>query len=64
MNDIQPNHYHDEKGDVKQSALTGDPVKDIEIVLKEISVFFDYGDALIFADDDINENLNLNTLCN
>jgi len=40
VNDIQPNHHHDEKGDVKQSALTGDPVKDIEIVLKEISVYF------------------------
>jgi len=32
-----PHHHHDEKGGIKQSALTGDPVRDIAIVLKEIS---------------------------
>ena len=34
-----PHHHHDVIGDVKPSALTGDPTKDITIVLKEISVY-------------------------
>jgi hypothetical protein len=34
-----PHHYHDEFGNVKQSLLAGDPIKDIEIVLQEISGF-------------------------
>ncbi len=34
-----PHHHHDVIGDVKPSALTGDPTKDIAIVLKEISAY-------------------------
>jgi len=34
-----PHHHHDEKGQVLPSPLTGDPIQDIEIVLKEVTVF-------------------------
>lgn len=34
-----PHHHHDEHGNIKASALTGDPVKDIEVVLQEMSAF-------------------------
>ena len=34
-----PHHHHDEKGNVKPSPLTGDPVRDIEIVLRDVSSF-------------------------
>ena len=34
-----PYHYHDELGNVKASPLQGDPVKDIELVLQEVSAF-------------------------
>ena len=32
-----PHHLHDDNGNVKESPLTGDPVKDIEVVLQGIS---------------------------
>lgn len=31
-----PHHQHDDKGQVKPSPLTGDPVKDVKFVLDEI----------------------------
>lgn len=31
-----PHHQHDEQGNVKPSILTGDPVKDIKVVLQEV----------------------------
>ena len=34
-----PHHLHDEQGKVNPSPLTGDPVKDIEIVLQEVLEF-------------------------
>ena len=34
-----PHHHHDEQGNVKPSALTGNPVRDIEVVLHEVSAF-------------------------
>jgi len=34
-----PHHYHDEQGNVKVSLLQGDPIKDIELVLQEVSTF-------------------------
>ncbi len=34
-----PHHYHDEKGNVKPSRLTGDPARDINIVLHDVSGF-------------------------
>lgn len=34
-----PHHHHDERGDIKPSPLTGNPVKDIEVVLQEIVAF-------------------------
>ncbi len=34
-----PHHHHDDQGNVKPSPLTGDPVRDIELVLHEISTF-------------------------
>lgn len=34
-----PHHHHDEQGKVHPSPLTGDPVGDTEIVLREISEF-------------------------
>ncbi len=34
-----PHHHHDELGNVKASPLQGDPVKDIELVLQEVSAF-------------------------
>lgn len=34
-----PHHHHDELGNVKPSPLVGDPIRDIEIVLREISAF-------------------------
>ena len=37
--DTYPHHHHDEQGNVKPSRLTGEPVKDIEVVLYEISTF-------------------------
>jgi len=32
-----PHHHHDAKGAVKSSPLSGNPVEDVEIVLKKIS---------------------------
>ena len=32
-----PHHYHDEQGNIKPSRLTGDPARDIKIVLNELS---------------------------
>ena len=37
--DTYPHHHHDGLGNVKPSPLTGEPVKDIEVVLNEISTF-------------------------
>ncbi len=34
-----PHHYHDEQGNVKPSPLTGDPLRDVEVVLQEVSTF-------------------------
>ncbi len=34
-----PHHPHDEQGNIKSSPLQGDPLKDIEVVLAEISLF-------------------------
>ena len=34
-----PHHHHDEQGNVKPSPLTGDPIRDIEVVLHELSAF-------------------------
>lgn len=34
-----PHHYHDEHGNIRPSRLTGDPVRDIEIVLHDVSEF-------------------------
>ena len=34
-----PHHHHDEQGNVTPSHLTGDPLKDIEIVLQDVSLF-------------------------
>ena len=34
-----PHHQHDDKGQVKASPLTGDPVKDIKFVLDEIDSY-------------------------
>jgi hypothetical protein len=39
-----PHHQHDDQGNVKASALTGNPAIDIDIVLKEISAFIAYED--------------------
>lgn len=35
-----PHHHHDEQGNVRPSPLTGDPVRDIEVVLHEVCAFF------------------------
>ena len=34
-----PHHHHDHLGNIEPSPLIGDPVKDIEIVLSEVSEF-------------------------
>ena len=34
-----PHHYHDEQGFVHPSPLKGEPTKDIEIVLDEVTAF-------------------------
>ncbi len=34
-----PHHHHDEQGNVKPSRLTGNPLRDIEIVLQDVSRF-------------------------
>jgi len=34
-----PHHHHDQQGNIKPSPLTGDPVRDIQIVLQEVSAF-------------------------
>ena len=34
-----PHHYHDEKGNIKPSRLTGDPARDINIVLNDVTRF-------------------------
>ena len=34
-----PHHHHDEQGNVKASPLTGDPLRDLEVVLQEVSGF-------------------------
>jgi len=34
-----PHHYHDEQGNVKPSPLAGDPIRDIEIVLRAVAEF-------------------------
>ena len=36
-----PHHHHDQQGNVKSSPLTGEPIKDIEVVLQEVSVFLE-----------------------
>jgi hypothetical protein len=36
-----PYHHHDQQGNVKSSRLTGEPIKDIEVVLQEVSVFLE-----------------------
>lgn len=38
-----PHHHHDEQGNVKPSPLTGDPVKDLGVVLREVSTFLSGG---------------------
>ncbi len=40
-----PHHHHDEKGNIKASSLSGDPGRDIKIVLDEVSVFISRKDA-------------------
>ena len=39
--DTHPHHYHDEQGNVYSSPLTGDMIKDIEIVLNEVDSFLE-----------------------
>ena len=34
-----PHHHHDEHGNVRPSRLTGNPIRDIEIVLHDVSEF-------------------------
>jgi len=34
-----PHHHHDDQGNVEPSPLTGDPLKDITVVLREVSLF-------------------------
>ena len=34
---IYPHHQHDDQGNVNPSSLTGDPVRDIKVVLDEVS---------------------------
>ena len=34
-----PHHHHDEQGNVRPSPLIGDPIRDIEVVLQEVSAF-------------------------
>lgn len=34
-----PHHYHDEQGSVVESSLTGDMIRDLEIVLRAVSDF-------------------------
>jgi len=34
-----PHHHHDEQGNVKPSPLVGDPIRDIGVVLQEVSAF-------------------------
>jgi len=34
-----PHHHHNEQGKVKPSPLVGDPIRDIEVVLQEVSAF-------------------------
>lgn len=34
-----PHHHHDASGGIKSSPLTGNPVEDIEVVLREIAAF-------------------------
>ena len=34
-----PHHHHDEQGNVKPSPLVGDPVRDLQVVLQEVSTF-------------------------
>ena len=34
-----PHHYHDEQGNVEPSPLTGDLLRDIEVVLQDVSTF-------------------------
>jgi hypothetical protein len=38
-----PHHHHDDQGNVKPSPLIGDPVRDIEVVLHEVSAFLSKG---------------------
>jgi len=38
-----PHHHHDDQGNVKPSPLIGDPVSDIEVVLREVSAFLSKG---------------------
>ncbi|RME46281.1 MAG: hypothetical protein D6791_08675 [Chloroflexi bacterium] len=34
-----PHHHHDEQGNIKPSPLIGDPMKDLGVVLQEVSTF-------------------------
>ena len=34
-----PHHYHDERGNIKPSRLTGDSASDVNIVLKDVTGF-------------------------
>lgn len=34
-----PHHYHDAEGHVHPSLLTGEPLQDIEVVLREVTAF-------------------------
>ena len=34
-----PHHHHDEQGQVKPSPLSGDPIRDVGIVLQEVAGF-------------------------
>ncbi len=34
-----PHHHHDQQGNIKPSPLTGDPVRDVQVVLQEVAVF-------------------------
>jgi hypothetical protein len=37
--ETHPHHHHDEQGNVRPSTLTGDPVRDIVIVLDDVTSF-------------------------
>ena len=41
--DTYPHHHHDDQGNIKPSPLRGEPVRDIGIVLQEVSTFLSGG---------------------